>query len=144
EHHPGPNPGAIWLIVPEAGVIFVGDAVLVNQPPFLKNADIPAWIATLNLLLSPTYRDHLIVSGRGGIVNPQIIRDQRNYLKDIQKRLLRLQEQRASPETTENLIPGLLSHIDFPPIQKELYAQRLRHSLRQYYTTHFLPAEEDE
>ena len=34
EHHPGPSSGAIWAVIPEGKVIFVGDTVLHNQPSF--------------------------------------------------------------------------------------------------------------
>ncbi len=52
EHHPGPSAGATWVILPHEKVVFVGDAVLRNQPPFLAGADLPAWLETLKLLLS--------------------------------------------------------------------------------------------
>ena len=49
-HRPGPAKGAIWVEIPSKKVIFLGDAVLVDQPPFLANADIPTCIENLNLL----------------------------------------------------------------------------------------------
>jgi glyoxylase-like metal-dependent hydrolase (beta-lactamase superfamily II) len=142
EHRPGPNPGAIWLTVPEASVVFVGDAVVVNQPPFLENADLMKWIETLDLLLSPVYKNHLLVSGRNGLVNGQNVRDQRAYLKEIQKKLEKLHEKRSLPSGTESLIPTLLSHLEFPADHTEQYTQRLRFGLHQYYKRHFLPGEE--
>jgi glyoxylase-like metal-dependent hydrolase (beta-lactamase superfamily II) len=42
EYHPGPSAGASWVILPEEKVVFVGDAVLRNQPPFLAGADLLA------------------------------------------------------------------------------------------------------
>ncbi|MEK6221268.1 MAG: hypothetical protein N2D54_03385 [Chloroflexota bacterium] len=50
EHHPGPEEGASWVVLPELSIAFVGDAVMLKQPPFLANANIPAWIDTLDLL----------------------------------------------------------------------------------------------
>ncbi|HNB54334.1 MAG TPA: hypothetical protein PK530_20475 [Anaerolineales bacterium] len=142
EHHAGPNPGAIWLIVPEASVVFVGDAVVVNQPPFLENADLTQWIDTLDVLLSPAYKNHLIVSGRSGMINVQNVRDQRAYLKEIQKKLEKLHEKKSLPSATESIIPTLLSHLEFPAERTEQYTQRLRFGLHQYYKRHFLPGEE--
>ncbi len=68
EHHPGPTAGAIWVLMPSARVVFVGDLVLKNQPPFLARADLTAWQESLKLLLSPAFRNWLVVSGRGGVV----------------------------------------------------------------------------
>jgi len=56
EYHPGPATGASWVILPELQIVFVGDAVLRNQPPFLANADLPTWLDTLSLLGSPAFK----------------------------------------------------------------------------------------
>jgi glyoxylase-like metal-dependent hydrolase (beta-lactamase superfamily II) len=51
ESRPGPSSGAIWVQLPAEKVVFVGDAVMKGQPPFLANADLPQWIETLKILL---------------------------------------------------------------------------------------------
>jgi glyoxylase-like metal-dependent hydrolase (beta-lactamase superfamily II) len=142
EYHPGPNPGSIWLIVPEASVVFVGDSVVVNQPPFLENSDLSDWIAALDLLLSPAYKNYLLVSGRSGLINPQNVRDQRTFLKEVQKKLEKLHEKNALPSATESLIPTLLTHLEFPAERTEQYTQRLRYGLLHYYKRHYFPGED--
>ena len=87
EHRPGPSNGAVWVILPEEKVVFVGDAVLKNQPPFLASADLTPWIEELNLLLGPAYKSFTIVSSRGGVVNAQTIRAQLDFLKHVRDRL---------------------------------------------------------
>jgi glyoxylase-like metal-dependent hydrolase (beta-lactamase superfamily II) len=74
EHHPGPTLGAMWVILQPEQVVFVGDLVAKNQPPFLAHGDLPAWIEGLELLASPAYRGFTVVSGRGGTVATAIIR----------------------------------------------------------------------
>ncbi|MBN2147106.1 MAG: hypothetical protein JW726_06940 [Anaerolineales bacterium] len=140
EHHAGPAPGATWVSIPAAQVVFVGDAVLPNQPPFLTNAEIPAWIETLDVLLKE-YRNSRIVSGRGGVVSYDDVRLQRQHLKNIFKSLERLGKQNANPEDVEKLIPGLLADLKFAEGLKEQYIQRYRHGLCQYFTRHYRPAE---
>ncbi len=141
EHHPGPTPGASWVIIPEAEVVFVGDLVFPNQPPFLSNADLPTWIELLDLLISAAFRNYLIVSGRGGLVPLELIRTQRRLLKYIFKRLTALADRDAHPETTETLLPKLLSEIEFPPDRQEQYQQRLAYGLYHYYQRDFWPNE---
>ena len=104
EHHPGPTAGATWVILPEAKVVFVGDAVLKNQPPFLAGADLPVWLDTLKLLLSPAYRNWLVVSGRGGVVAAEIIRAQKEYLDQLLNKMEKLAQKKATPEAVENLV----------------------------------------
>jgi len=138
EHHPGPTPGSIWVLSPIEEVIFVGDAVMPSQPPFLANADLPIWIEDLDLLLKK-YRNFSIFSGRGGLVTLDEIRFQQRYLKNILRGLERLAKRNAPPEATENLIPKLLSDMDFSPVYEDQYNQRLRAGLYQYYIRHHRP-----
>lgn len=138
EHHPGPTPGAIWALIPEEKIAFIGDAVVPNQPPFLDNAELDVWLETLDLLYT-SYKDYLIVSGRDGIITREDIRAQANHLKKIARQIDRLAAKHASPEMTEDLIPKLLSDFSFPPEYYERYAQRLRAGLYQFYNRQFHP-----
>ena len=140
EYHPGPSTGASWVILPEVKVAFVGDAILCNQPPFLFSAELPAWIETLKLLLSPAYRGYLVVSGRSGLVAVEAIRVQIDYLNQILAKLEKLAAKKSPPEATENLIPTLLSGLKFPANRQQQYTQRLRHGLYHYYVNHYRPA----
>jgi len=130
-YHPGPTSGSIWVAVPSAGVLFLGDAVSPNQPPFLAQADLPAWIETLNGLAA--YKDYTLISGRGGMITLDVARQQQKYLKTIHRSLERLAKRNAAPEATANLVPSLLSDITFPEKFREQYTQRLQSGLYQYY-----------
>jgi glyoxylase-like metal-dependent hydrolase (beta-lactamase superfamily II) len=139
EHHPGPTPGATWIVLPEANVVFVGDAVLHNQPPYLAKADLNAWIEALDLLVSPRFKNYLIISSRGGPVPIETVREQRRSLKYILKRLTALGEREAHPDTTETLIPKLLSDLEFSPDRQDQFHQRLAYGLYHYYARYFWP-----
>lgn len=139
EYHAGPAPGGTWVVVPSAKVVFVGDVVLLNQPPFLTNADIPAWIETLDLLMS-SYRDYSIVSGRGGVINQEAVKAQQRHLKNILKGLDRMVKRSAPTAEVERLIPSLLSDLTFPDELYDQYYQRYRHGLFQYYARRYHPS----
>ena len=111
---PGPSAGSTWAILPEEKVVFVGDAVLRNQPPFLAGADLPAWLDTLKLLLSPAYRGWLVVSGRGGLVKADVIRAQKDYLDQVLNKIEKLAQKKAAPEAVENLVAPLLGLMKDP------------------------------
>jgi glyoxylase-like metal-dependent hydrolase (beta-lactamase superfamily II) len=138
EHHPGPAPGAIWVTVPDSKVIFVGDAVLYNQPPFLAQADIQPWIETLELLKS-SFKGYTIVSGRGGPVPFAAVEVQLKLMKNIDKGLDKIAKRGKPAEATESLITGLMKDLSFPPQLEEQYVQRLRHGLSQYYSRRYRP-----
>ena len=136
EHHPGPTPGAIWVIVPSARVVFVGDAVLAEQPPFLASADLPEWLGSLEVLQAG-YENYTIISGRGGPVPFQTVHTQYEHLKHILKLLDKTARRDAPSDSTETLIPALLADLSYPASMEEQYAQRLRHGLAQYFTHHY-------
>jgi len=136
EHHPGPHPGAIWVTIPAAKVVFVGDAVIADQPPFLTNADIPAWLETLDYLMA-NYSEYSIVGGRDGIVSTEIVKTLKTNLTHIFDILEKAAKADIPPEATESLIPALLSNLKVPRQIEDQYAQRLRHGLAQYYARHY-------
>jgi hypothetical protein len=69
ESRPASASGALWVTLKNEGVVFIGDAVVVDQPPFLAGAEIPAWIENLQTLLSSSYKNKILISGRGGMIN---------------------------------------------------------------------------
>jgi cyclase len=140
EYHAGPAPGGTWVVIPSAKVVFVGDVVLLNQPPFLTNADIPAWIDTLDLLMS-NYREYSVISGRGGIITQESVKAQQKHLRGILRGLDRLVRRNAPTSDVEHLIPNLLSHLEFPNELHDQYYQRYRHGLYQYYARRYRPSD---
>ncbi len=137
EYHPGPASGAIWAVLPEQHILFLGDAVTVGQPPFFSGADLPAWIETLRLLLSSAYRDYLLVSGRGGLVTHEQVRAQLSSLEKLHARLDALYETRAAPEATRDLARQLSRGYDVTEQLQEHYLQRLVWGLYNYYARHY-------
>ena len=137
EHHPGPEPGSIWVIVPEQKVVFIGDTVTLNQPPFLGRADIPQWLASLKLLTLKRYRDYIMVCGRGGIITINDIKELQKFLKGILGRFERLASHNGHPEQTGRFVKSLLKKIDFPMEYQTQYEQRLRYGLYNYYLNHY-------
>jgi glyoxylase-like metal-dependent hydrolase (beta-lactamase superfamily II) len=136
EHRLGPTPGSIWVVIPEAHVIFVGDAVVVDQPPFLAYADLGAWQENLAFLLRQCL-NHIVVSGRGGLVSCSEIRLQQRYLKDINDGLERLARKNVTPEETEKLVSSLLAKYKVTPELHEKYANRLQYGLYHCYARRY-------
>jgi glyoxylase-like metal-dependent hydrolase (beta-lactamase superfamily II) len=134
EHHPGPSAGAIWVILPAEKVVFIGDAVTKNQPPFLANANFPAWIEGINLLLSPAFKGYTFISSRGGPVNTNAIKNQLDFLKYARDRLDKITAKKPLPSKTEKLVDSLLGWFKAPASRHKQYAQRLRYGVLHYNT----------
>lgn len=140
EYHPGPSQGACWVILPEIKIVFIGDAVIAEQPPFLANANIPEWLESLKLLTSPTYRGWQVISGRSGLVNVDQIRAQAEFLKKIQAKTEKLSSSKNLLDSLEKLANTLAEDFKASPSRQHKYSQRLRYGLRHYYNHHFHPS----
>ena len=140
ESRPGPSAGAIWVTLPEEKVIFIGDAVMKGQPPFLAHADLPAWIETLKLLQEPEYKGYTIVSSRGGVVTQQNVRSQIDNLKRIYDKVDKLAKKKPANPATDKLADSILKDFKAPSARQRQYLQRLRYGLLHYYTRHYMPA----
>lgn len=138
EYHPGPSIGAIWAVIPEHKVIFVGDAVLPGQPPFLASADLPAWIESLELLASSTYQNYLIVNGRTGLTTQKQVRLQIAFLKLVHEKMEALAASGGTVEETASFVPALLREFNFTADRRWQYTGRLKWGLARYFTRHYV------
>ena len=136
EHHPGPTAGAIWVILPEPRIVFVGDLVVKNQPPFIASANLAEWLKSLDVLLAD-YSEYTIVSGRGGLIPFASIPAQRERISSIHEQLEALARKQAGPDAVESLIQPIMATIKVPVERQKQYFQRLAHGLRHYYTRHY-------
>jgi len=138
ESHPGPTLGAIWVILPEEKVVFVGDSVLKGQPPFLAHADLPAWLEALNHLQSPEFKGYTVIGGRDGVVSSQAIRSQADLLKKIHAKIEKLGAEKSSAaNVTDKLADQVLKEFKVPAAKQKQYSQRLRFGLRNYHAFHY-------
>lgn len=140
EYHPGPSPGACWLIAPKDKVVFVGDAIVSGQPPFLAQANIPDWLEGLDLLLTRQFRGYTIISGRGGKVTTKDITAQKRLLTTVETSLKRFSKRKSTASAEiDKLANKMLAKYKAPAKRKTLYLQRLKHGLHNYYARHYLP-----
>lgn len=139
ENYPGPSAGSIWIILPNEKVVFIGDTVVINQPPFLAHAELEEWLATLDQL-GRQFSDYVIISGRGGLVSKKDIQAQSQVLKKAAKGIEKLVKKNASPEATEDLIPSMLAEFSPDRESLDLFTQRLRYGFFQYYARHYRPS----
>ncbi len=135
EHRPGPSAGSSWVLIPESKVVFVGDMVSIQQPPFLAQADCVSWLENLEVLMTQ-FQDYTIISGRGGLATLEDVHSQHALMVDIREELDRLAEKKASPEEAQDLAAGLLSHYKGQPEFREQFRNRLTYGLYQAYLYH--------
>ncbi len=132
-HRPGPRPESIWVVWEEARVVFVGDAVLQAEPPFLATADLSLWIDSLNDLLTDRFKRFAIIGGRDGLLRRA---DVRNHLNRLERLRAMVDELKAQPDDDEALraqVDRLLKkYHPADEKQKRFFADRLYYGLKMY------------
>jgi glyoxylase-like metal-dependent hydrolase (beta-lactamase superfamily II) len=138
EHHAGPEDGASWLILPEDGVLFVGDLVTIKQPPFLSMADLVKWEQSLDLLSTQPYQGYTMISSREGKFNERAVKDMRKFIGNVHKQLVRLARRKSDVDNVEKLVDKLLGSFDFSTRYRNQYYQRLLFGLKRLYAQKYL------
>jgi hypothetical protein len=78
-----------------------------------------------------------VVSGRGGVVTPALIKSQVNFIKDVHKKLDKLSQKKQKVDFDGSLIQQLLSNFKVPSAHQKQYTQRLRYGLKHYYVRYY-------
>lgn len=144
EHHPGSHTAGSWLKLENEKVVFVGDSVVIHQPPFLAYADLDAWIADFDLLLSDAYKGYKIVSGRNGVVHPQSIQKARRTLLMIKTTVEDVAAEKGQVEDLLAEVPSLLKPLSFNKNLTQLYHNRLLWGLEHYYKQRYLNVNDEQ
>lgn len=138
EHWPGSAIGSICIRLPHEKIIFLGDIVTPEQPPFLAEANLAPWMDGLNKLLSPEFSDYILIGGRSGIIRQSDVHTQLKFLEKVKQQLEQLPGQQHQTDLTDDLIAGLLVDFSIPNERKAQFQRRLQYGLRQYYLRHYL------
>jgi len=137
-HQSGAHFAGAWLIVDAKRVVFIGDSVVTDQPPFLAKADLPNWIGDLELLLSNRFANYKIVSSRNGLIQPRSVKKMLIFLTETKERVDGLLEEDLPLIGVPELSSQLLKKIDFDPQQQDQFHHRLTRGLEQYIKRHLL------
>jgi glyoxylase-like metal-dependent hydrolase (beta-lactamase superfamily II) len=141
EHHPGPEEGAIWVILPHEEIVFIGDLVTGSQPPFLGRANLPLWEESLEEL-SRKYKNFTKVSSREGVITDREIKDMKKFISGVHKQLEKLKRRKAGPGDTERLIEKQLGSFSFEPRYRNHFYQRLKFGLSHCFARQYLSLED--
>ena len=134
EHHAGANHAGVWVDIPEAKVVFVGDTVVVDQPPFLAYANLELWEADLKLLTSERFNDYQIISSRSGLVDQSQIAEMMGTIAFILQLFDELAVRNASLEDWLAVIPQISEKTNqLELFNSELFYNRLHWGITTYY-----------
>jgi glyoxylase-like metal-dependent hydrolase (beta-lactamase superfamily II) len=143
-HRPGAHLAGSWLLYEAEKLLFVGDSVMANQPPFLAWSDLGLWLEELEELLSDKYKGYKIITSRNGVVRTRTIEKWLNYLTRIKDAVDAVASADGQVSDLLAVVPDLLKRMNFVRNLTELYENRLNWGLEEYYKRRFLSIDQSQ
>jgi glyoxylase-like metal-dependent hydrolase (beta-lactamase superfamily II) len=132
-HRSGPRPGSIWVLDDTTSVVFVGDAVTVNSPPYLGVCDLKLWLEVLDDLRKLEADGYKVISAHGGRVNRDDINNMARFLRKVEKRLEKLSKADDKTTAADEFAGELIEDFKVSNQEQETALFRLQTGLMDLY-----------
>ena len=129
----GANPGSAWVVVPDAGVVFVGDLLTLNAHPVMSESNTALWLERLAELRKPAFPAKKIVPGRGPLAKKADTQIMSEYLRGVRSKVRALIKARKLKSDVALLVPGFLSRFPIAEGERERMQRRVRAGLEHVY-----------
>ncbi|KAA3656935.1 MAG: MBL fold metallo-hydrolase [Chloroflexi bacterium] len=130
---PGPNPGNVWVHLPNERVLFTGDSLVVDRHPFLQEANSKDWLETLDKLMKMAPKLTAVVPGRGRIATVHDIEPMQNYIQLIRQRINEHLTKELTRDETAVYIPELLTMFPIHHLPTDWVKRQIKQSLARVY-----------
>lgn len=132
-HAPGPTTSNLWVILPEAGVIFSGDTIVSDCHPLLTEANSGRWLASLEELQQTIDAGYTIVPGRGRLCGAEAARCTAEYICRVRQCIENHYHQERPREELGNYIPDLLAMYPLDRVPRDWAQRQIRLGLDRVY-----------
>jgi glyoxylase-like metal-dependent hydrolase (beta-lactamase superfamily II) len=130
---PGPTPSNIWVYIPEARILFVGDTLMVDTHPLLTEGSSAKWLESLDKLEALAPKLLAIVPGRGPVCDGAAISPVRDYIHHMRTTLQHHITAGKTQEETAVYIPEFLSAFPTKDLPLDWLKRQIKSSLEHVY-----------
>lgn len=128
-HRPGPRPGSAWILLLDKKVAFIGDAVAVDEPPYLGAANLQRWMDGLDELRGSTMEAYTLVTSQGGPIRRENINDMARFLRKVEHRLEKVVAEGLDEEQVGQLAADLMDDFKVSHSRRDQALLRLQTGL---------------
>jgi glyoxylase-like metal-dependent hydrolase (beta-lactamase superfamily II) len=129
-HVAGAAPGSAWVHLPEQGVLFAGDTLVVDSHPFLDAApNTKAWLNTLTSLRRARFSEMTIVPGRGPLCDQSDTRPLSEYIALARRRMRSLGRAGEKRVDVTPAVTEMLPLFPVPEGERDLVQRRIKAGL---------------
>jgi len=134
ERADGAAPGSGWVKLKDTDVLFLGDTLVVGEPPVMDECpDTKAWLNTLTSLRRPRLSSVAFVPGRGPISDQSATEPLSEYVRLARRRVRSLHRSGKPREDVVEFVDELLSIFPLPDDSRSRFRRRARNGLKQVY-----------
>lgn len=131
---PGPTPGNVWVHLPDEEIVFCGDSVILDEPPYMGQAHSKAWLNSLTRLRRPRFAAEVIVPGRGPLLyDKEATQEISEFIRYMRRRVQYLYRTGHPRGEVVNILPDLLDQFTIPSGETEAVQRRFKHGLEAIY-----------
>lgn len=128
-HRPGPRPGSMWMVIPDLSVVFVGDTVTIDEPPYVGVSVLEPWLNSLDELRGSDMKSYALISSYGGRIDRKDINHMARFLRKVQSRVEKVEDGKNRIEEIERSAVDLMGDFSIRSLQKDLILKRLKTGL---------------
>jgi cyclase len=119
------------IYLPQDKVLFAGDLVITDRPPFLSQSDTQQWLQALTYLRKLSY--NVLVPGHGELTGKEATQKMSNFLRLVRRRVRSAYRTGLSKAETARSLRYLIRDWPIPPFEKPKADRRFKSSLNRVW-----------
>jgi cyclase len=123
----GHTPATTVVYLPEDGLLFAGDVVVTDRPPFLSQGDTKEWLEALTYLRKLQY--DVLIPGHGELSGKEATEKMSEFLRIVRRKARSAYRAGLSKSDTARSLKHLIQHWPIPPFEKPKADRRFKSSL---------------
>ena len=123
----GHTPATTVIYLPEDGLLFAGDLVVTDRPPFLSQGDTKEWLEALTYLRKLQY--DVLIPGHGELTGKEATEKMSEFLRIVRRKVRSAYRAGLSKSDTARSLKHLIHHWPIPPFEKPKADRRFKSSL---------------
>jgi len=123
----GHTPATSVVYLPHERLLFAGDVVVTNRPPFLSQGNTKEWLEALTYLRKLRY--DILIPGHGELTGKEATQKMSEYLRMIRRRVRTAYQSGLSKGDTARSLSHLVRFWPIPPFEKPKADRRFKSGL---------------
>lgn len=123
----GHTPATTVVLLPEEKLLFAGDVVVTNRPPFLSQGNTKEWLEALTYLRKLNY--DVLIPGHGELTGKEATEKMSEYLRMVRRRVRSAYRSGLSKADTARSLSHLIRFWPIPPFEKPKADRRFKSGL---------------